>query len=403
MGKRILLTIITLIIFSTVDFAANRRFTLVIDAGHGGHDAGAVGLISKEKDLTLKFALAFGKYIERKCPDVNVLYTRTTDKFLELRERAAYANRNNADLFVSVHINSIGSGSYAHGYQTWTLGMGARTGDKGIKMNLEIAKRENSVIYLEKDYKTSYKGFNPNSPESDIMFEFIADKNREQSTELARFLQDEIVSATGRQNGGAHQNNLAVLRLTSMPSCLMELGFISTPDEEEFLNSNEAVDLYSRGFYNAFVRYKNKYDSHLAVPYKVEKVDKVEMPQVVPEKYKKPVASVKKSEVEVKPATQPAKKTDDVSAPVFKIQILAASRQLSKGDAHFQGEDNFEVYQEGGLYKYTLGSSTDYNAIYRLRKTLLEKFPESFIIAFKDGKKCNVNDAIREFKANRNK
>jgi N-acetylmuramoyl-L-alanine amidase len=183
----------------------------------------------------------------------------------------------------------------------------------------------------------------------------------------------------------------------------MELGFISTPDEEEFLNSNEAVDLYSRGFYNAFVRYKNKYDSHLAVPYKVEKVDKVEMPQVVPEKYKKPVAPVKKSEVEVRPTTQPSKKTADVSAPVFKIQILAASRQLSKGDAHFQGEDNFEVYQEGGLYKYTLGSSTDYNAIYRLRKTLLGKFPESFIIAFKDGKKCNVNDAIREFKANRNK
>ena len=208
--------------------AANKRFTLVIDAGHGGKDAGACGKTSKEKNLTLKYALAFGKIVERNCPDVKVVYTRKTDTFLELWQRAEIANKNKANLFVSVHINALEGGKVARGIQTYTLGKGETTGKKGIQENLEVAKRENSVIFLESNYKKTYQGFDPNSPESSIMFEFIQDKNMEQSVELARYMQKNLCAATGRLNKGAHQNNLAVLRLTSMPGCLLELGYIST-------------------------------------------------------------------------------------------------------------------------------------------------------------------------------
>ena len=166
-------------------FAANKRFTLVLDAGHGGRDHGAPGAVSEEKDLTLKYALAFGRMVEQNCPDVRVLYTRKSDVFVPLKERAEFANRNKADLFVSVHINALEPGRIGHGYQTYTIGRSLRNGNsEGIKENLEVAKRENAVITLEKDYKQTYKGFENNSAESDIMFEVVQDKNRERSVEL---------------------------------------------------------------------------------------------------------------------------------------------------------------------------------------------------------------------------
>ena len=161
-------------------FGADQRFVLVIDAGHGGHDSGAKGAISYEKNLTLRYALAFGKAVQQNCPDVKVIFTRTSDVFLPLHERADIANRNKADLFMSFHINALESGRISHGFQSYTLGTGERTGSKGLRENVEVAKRENSVIFLEKDYATRYRGLE-NSAESDIMFEFIADKNRERS------------------------------------------------------------------------------------------------------------------------------------------------------------------------------------------------------------------------------
>ena len=404
------LTTILVILLSlvlSVD-AAQKNFTLCIDAGHGGHDAGAVGKISKEKALALRYALAFGQMIERNCPDVRVVYTRKTDRFLELWQRAEIANKAKADLFVSVHINSLPKGHIARGYQTYALGRSRRDGNKqGYIENLEVAKRENSVILYEKDYKQHYEGFDPNSPESNILFELIQDKNMENSIQLAKFMQKNICSATGRQDKGVHQDNLCVLRKASMPACLLELGFISTPDEEQYLNSDRAVQQYSRGFYNAFVAYKNKVAPGIKVPYKPI----AEQPEerVKPEKPADQTDQQKPDSAEKRPAPADTSAKPEAaepavdSAPVFKVQILTSGNVLKLGNRLLKGRTDVSYYREGGIYKYTVGASTNYQEIYQLRKEVLPKFPEAFIIAFRGDKKMNVNDAIQEYKKNKRK
>ena len=403
--------------------AANKNFTVVIDAGHGGRDTGAIGLGKvKEKDLTLKFALAFGRLIEQNCPDVKVIYTRKTDTFVELYRRAEIANKNKADLFISIHINSLPRGKVAHGFQTYTLGTSKRTGKKtGVLENLEVAKRENAVIFLEKDYQQTYHGYDPNSPESDIMFEYIQDKNMENSVELAKYMQKYVCQATGRQNMGAQQDNLAVLRLSSMPGCLVECGFISTRDEESFMNSKSAEGMYARGLFNAFLAYHKHHGgsksisfqpvSKLEVVPEVKPEPKQEMkPEVQPEvktevkpEVKPEAKSEVKSEVqperqpEVVPTTQPVV-TSESLGPVFKVQILAGSVMIKAGDVRFKGLTNVGYYKDGGLYKYTVGESANYNEINRLRREISDKFPQAFVIAFKDGVRMDINEAIREFK-----
>ena len=407
-----------LAIFLPLSATEAKKFVLVIDAGHGGRDAGCVGKISKEKNLALKYALAFGKSVERNCPDVKVVYTRTTDRFLELWQRAEIANKNKADLFLSFHINSVANGKSVRGYQTYTLGQSMTTGSKeGIKQNLEVAKRENSVISMEKDYKQRYQGFDPNSPESNILFEFIQDANMERSVELSKLMQKHVCAATGRADKGAHQNNLAVLRLTSMPGCLLELGFISNPDEEKFLNAASSVDLYSRGILKAFVAYKNKYFDGLNAPYRPSDIKETQLPQIVPEEYKEKEEKVEPAHAEVKRSEDSVSKDPDRvaeeqpedapkvteepkdDAPIFKVQISTGRKKLSPNDTQFKGLSDVEFYEEGGFYKYTVGNSTDYNAIAQKRKEILDKFPGAFIIAFKNGTKINVNDAISEFKS----
>ena len=497
MSKKIVLLLITLISFAVAVNAASKPFTLVIDAGHGGHDTGAVGAISKEKNLTLKFALAFGRMVEKNCPGVKVVYTRKTDRFVELYRRAEIANQNKADLFISVHINALPRGRVARGFQTYTLGTSKRTGKKtGVMQNLEVAKRENSVIFLEKDYKQTYHGYDPNSPESDIMFEYIQDKNMENSVELAKYMQRYVCQATGRQDMGAQQDNLAVLRLSSMPGCLVELGFISTRDEEQYMNSSRAEEQYARGLFNAFLAYWKKHDKSVTIPFRPEpKGQTVDIPKIVPQQEAKParaenrkrqsktevaqqpvaaeqanqdVASVSASELRVpeairrpdfdeqpeilqqpqpveqpqpaqqpepeplpesvqqpepvqqsepiqqpQPAEQPVQQfvqqpepvqqpapAPVVILPVFKVQILASSSKVKLGDARLKGH-KADYYREGGMYKYTVGASDNYYEIYRLRKSLAAAFPEAFIIAFKDGSRMDVNEAIREFKSRR--
>ncbi len=439
--------------------AANKRFTLVIDAGHGGHDAGAVGKITKEKTINLNVALAFGKLVEQNCPDVKVIYTRKTDVFIPLHTRADIANRNKADLFISIHTNALPKGHISRGLETYTLGM-HRAAD-----NLAVAKRENEVILYEKDYKQRYQGFDPNSSESYIMFEYMTDHNMAQSVELAKFVQRRTCASAGRQNKGVKQAGFLVLRETSMPSCLIELGFISTPDEERFLDSSAGVSQLGRGIYQAFVDYKRKYDTNPSVSYKeepqqqevktpvvapetpkqeviqetkkedkkesrkerkrrkkeaeekadsavaekaaaveksAEKKDTVVLPAPVPAPAVKPVPEVKPVPA-VKPVAPVEKPVATSSAPVFKVQILASSSKLSPSSPQLKGQQNVDSYEEGGLYKFTVGASTDCNEIYQLRKSLLDKFPQAFIIAFKDNRKVDVQQAIKEYRAKRSR
>lgn len=394
---------------------ADRKFVLVIDAGHGGRDAGALGKYSKEKNINLNVALAFGKYVERNNPDVKVVYTRKTDVFVPLYERAEIANRNKADLFISIHTNALERGRIARGFETYTLGDGR---SNATKTNLEVAKRENSVILLEENYEQHYVGYDPNSPESNIMFEFVQDRNLTKSIEFAKMLQKNVCRAASRPDKGVHQSNLAVLRLTSMPACLVELGFITTADEEALLNDRNRLDQMAVGIYNAFVEYKNKNYNGISVPYRTDSPMLPETPAQEPantaetqddasarqQPEQRTVVETtpqqqEQQTVAPQPEPQPAASAD--GRPVFKIQILVSSLNLKDGDAHLKGLTGCERYEENGMQKYTYGASENYNEIYRLRKQILDKFPEAFIIAFKDGRKTDVNQAIKEFKRNR--
>ena len=478
-------------------------FTLVIDAGHGGKDPGTRGVKALEKDVNLKVALAFGKYVERNCPDVKVIYTRKTDVFIELSERAAIANRNKADLFISIHSNALPDGKISRGFETYTLGM-HRASD-----NLDVAKRENSVILVEDNYKQRYAGFDPKSSESYIMFELMQDNNMSNSVELAKMIQHEACSLSGRQNKGVHQAGFLVLRETSMPGCLIELGFLTTPDEEAFLDSSNGQDLLAHGIFNAFLKYKKKYGARNSATSTVkteepktgsakqksaakeqpkQQPDTKEQPKQQPatkeqpkqpaakeqpkqpaakeqpkqpaakeqpkqpaakeqpkqpvakeqpkqpaakeqpkqpaakEQPKQPAAKEQPKQPAVKeqpkqpaakeqPKQLPAAKTETAPAqkaapssgsrPIFKVQIGASSQQLPPDSPEFKGLANVESYQENGMVKYTVGASPDFNEINRLRKSIFDKFPEAFVIAFKDGAKMDVAQAIREFRTNK--
>ena len=400
--KRIVFVLGMLLLFVLSMDGATKRFTLCIDAGHGGRDAGAVGKMSKEKNLTLRYALAFGRIIEQNCPDVQVVYTRKTDRFVELWQRAEIANKAKADLFVSVHINSLPGKRIARGYQTYTLGRSRRDGNThGFEENLEVAKRENAVILYEKDYQQHYEGFDPNSPESNILFELIQDKNMENSISLAKFMQKHVCAETGRKNGGVYQDNLCVLRKASMPACLMELGFISTSDEESFLNSADAVRQYSRGFYKAFVAYKNKVAPGTSAAYRPLKQEEVEPQQVASEP--EPAETTEAPAMQNVSSLMANPAPNDGSQPVFKVQILANAGKLKKNSPLLKGRTDADFYKEGNMYKYTVGASTDYQQIYQLRKSLLNKFPQAFIIAFQDGVKVDVNEARRKTKGKKKK
>lgn len=392
-----------------IALGADKRFVLVIDAGHGGHDCGAKGSFSYEKNINLNVALAFGKYVEHNCPDVKVIFTRKTDIFIPLHKRAEIANKNKANVFISIHTNAVPSGHTARGIETYTMGM-RRSEEK-----LSAAKRENSVIMIEKDYKEHYEGYDPNSPESTIMFEFMHDQNMSESVELARNIQKNLCISSGRQNKGVKQDVFLVLRETSMPACLIELGFITTPDEERMLNDERHIEQMAKGIYQGFINYRFKHNTNLVAPYiptdnNTQKSARINSGTKTEEKNKDNKEAITSKQVVVlnntknkdqKKEIKQLKSNAEQGRPIFKIQILASSRALRPGSSQFKGLENIDSYKEGELTKYTYGASTDYNEINRLRKTILDKFPQAFIIAFKNGEKTNINQAIQEYKRTR--
>ena len=388
----------------------------------------------------MNIALAFGRYVERNLPDVNVIYTRKTDVFIPLHQRADIANKAKADLFISVHTNSVASGRYVKGFQVYTLGM------HRAKANLDVAMRENGVISMEKGYQQTYQGFDPNSSESYIMFEFMQNANMERSVELARMIQNSVCSSAGRIDKGVHQAGFLVLRESYMPSCLIELGFITAADEEEYLNSPAGIDAMAKGIYNAFVQYKNAYDTRIVVPYRPVENKRIVIDRVVPTapttkphpvtpiERSRSMAPVQRSRSTVPveqprsstpaPPARPMNKVQEAkkrisdairellpcndseaetakSVPVFKVQVLASNRQLRSGSELFRGHTDIECVQEGNFYKYFIGSNTNYNDISRLRGKLLKDFPQAYIIAYKNGARMDVNQAIAEFLKNK--
>ena len=362
------LSILFLCIYVNAE-TSNDRFVVVIDPGHGGNDPGAVGRKGKEKNINLNVATKLGKLIERNCNDTKIVYTRKSDVFVPLHKRADIANSAKANLFISIHTNAVArKNSHVRGTETYTLGL-HRTED-----NLEVAKKENSVILIEDDYKQRYAGFNPNSSESYIIFEFMQDKNMEQSVNFATLIQKQFKDCN-RVDKGVHQAGFLVLRETSMPSVLVELGYISNPSEETYLLSDKGTSELAKAIFNAFLSYKNNITQTKTTGIKKE--------------------TTKETKAE---ATKP----DSNSKPVFKIQILASDKVIPANSSQFKGLKNVSYYKENGMIKYTYAEDEDYNRILQIkRKTVDPKFKDAFIIAFKNGIKINTNQAIKEFKNNK--
>lgn len=352
------------------------RFVVVLDPGHGGNDPGAIGRKGKEKNINLNVAVKLGNLIENNCKDVRVVYTRKTDKFVPLHTRAEIANNAKANLFISIHTNAVArKNSGVMGTETYTLGL-HRTEE-----NLEVAKKENSVILIEDDYKQRYAGFNPNSSESYIIFEFMQDKNMAQSVNFATLVQKNF-KGCNRIDKGVHQAGFLVLRETSMPSVLVELGYISNPTEENYLLSERGTSELANAIFKALINYKNNVPASLQTG---------QNDRVV-ELKKENTSTFKTQDKKVEKVTKDSK-------PVFKIQILASDKVIAKNSRQFKGLSPVDYYKENGMIKYTYAEDTDYNKILRIkRKTVDPKFKDAFIIAFKNGEKMNVNQAIKEFK-----
>ena len=380
---KVLLVLVTCHLSLITSIAADKdKFVLVIDAGHGGKDGGACANRAKEKNINLSVALAFGKLVEQNCPDVKVIYTRKTDVFIPLHERAA--------VFISNHTNSVESRKPDTGMETYTMGM-RRSDEKR-----SAAMRENEVITIESDYREHYAGFDPTVPESYIIFDIVNETNMAESVELAQLIQKNVCSTAGRPNKGVKQDAFLVLRETSMPACLIELGYITTASEATYLTNQANVDKMGKGIYQAFVAYKNK-RTQTAPTQPTQQTP----PQPLPTGRREDTPTTDNPGVQGN-STPPSQggTGGESTAPVFKVQIMALDRQLSPTDRQFKGLQGVESYQDGNMWKYTVGASENYNDIKQLRKNILSKFPQAFIIAFKNGERVDVNSAIEEFRRN---
>lgn len=338
-----------------------RLKTIVIDAGHGGKDPGAVGKIMKEKDITLSVALKFGNLIKESMPDVKVIYTRNSDVFVPLDKRADIANKNNADLFVSIHANYISSPKVS-GAETFVLGL-HRSQD-----NLEVAKKENSVIVLEDNYITKYEGFDPNSTESYIIFELMQNAFLDQSIEAASKIQNHFSSVAQRYNRGVKQAGFLVLRQTAMPGVLVELGFLSNEAEEKYLASSAGQNSLANSLFQAFRDYKHQFEAQNNVVKDVPKSD------------------------------QMAAKTSDAKATVqqrvvYKVQVASSSVKFANGKGILAKFPDATYYMDKGQYKYTVGETNSYLEVLALQKKVRASVPDCFVVAFLNGKRISIQDA----------
>ncbi|PCH65048.1 MAG: cell wall hydrolase [Bacteroidetes bacterium] len=330
---------------------------VVIDAGHGGKDPGCVGADKglTESKIALAIALKLGEYIEKEIDDVEVLYTRKKDEFVELHKRASIANESNADLFICIHLNAGPKSVY--GTETYVMGI------EKSNANLAVAKRENASILMEDNYEAQYDGYNPNSPEANIIFSLYQNAYLEQSLELASKIQNQFQQGAGRRNRGVKQAGFLVLYKTTMPSILIETGFLTHAKEAKFLSSEQGQDHIASAIYKAFKEYK------------------LEAEGVVPEDY-----------------TNLADETDTKENQdiVFKIQIVTSSKPISLDSPNFEGIKDVKEYISGGWYKYTAGEERDLKSAYLLQADIREKgFKSAFVVAFNNDKRITLQKAIK--------
>ena len=341
---------------SAVDKDGN--FVLVIDPGHGGKDPGAVNGKNQEKTVNLNVALKMGKLIEDNCKNVKVIYTRKTDVFVELYKRADIANKAGADMFISVHTNAAKSKS-ANGAETYLLGVE----ENRTSANLNAALEENKAILLENDYQAHYEGYDPNSPESMIIFEFMQNEYQKESLKMATLTQNQMISSAKRPDRGVHQAGYLVLWKSTMPSILIELGFISNDAECKYLVSQKGVDEMSQSLYKAFCEY---------LEYHNKQLDKA---------------------VPTSQAIGNGDTDKTQSLPVYKVQFMTLKSPLKSNDKRLKAYPDVSYYSDGGMCKYTCGDTTDYNAVLKTKTEVQKKYKDAFVIAIYNGKKISVKEA----------
>ena len=360
----IVLFVASLFVFSATPTAkeSESSFVVVIDAGHGGTDPGAIGQIAQEKDLNLAVTLLAGDLIRKQYPEVKVLYTRETDVFIPLQKRADFANKNNANLFISIHTNASPASS-AKGAETFVLGT-----DR-LDKNLDVAMRENAVIKLEADYQTTYHGFDPNSVDSYIMFELMQNQYLDQSLNYATYLQQGFANVLKRGDRGVRQAAFWVLLKSACPSVLIEMGFISNLEEERFLASAAGQKEIAKNICDAFSSFYRKVSGL--------KVD-TSLPPEQPEPQTPSAEQTQVQSEQVQPQEQvQALKSD---APTFAVQIFASHQIVPANDPQFKGLTGCKYIQKGDWYKYYYGETNDREQAGRLQQQLKAKFPDCFVI-----------------------
>lgn len=373
--------------------------TIVIDAGHGGHDSGCLGTFEKEKNVTLDIALKLGALIEKNMPDVKVIYTRKTDEFIELYERAEIANRNNADLFISIHCNANKNTS-AYGTESWVMGL------HKSEANLEVAKRENSSILLEDNYSKNYEGFDPNAPESYIIFSLNQSAYIDQSISLASQVEKEF-DKDGRTSRGVKQAGYLVLWRTTMPAILIETGFLTNRSEEKVLASEDGQNQIAHSILDAVKDYRHSIDGTIYEETPDENKTGNSSVKINPDDGENPLPYVEKKEdsipikTEIKIDTGSVKKTESTpiktvptNAVIYKVQIAASDKTVSKTDPKFSSiKDMVNDKSAGGLNRYVVGNYSKRSDAEARMKTMKAKgFKDAFVVAYKNGKRVALEN-----------
>jgi N-acetylmuramoyl-L-alanine amidase len=360
--------ILTVCILSSYSFSGlnnntTKPFVVVLDAGHGGHDPGNRGNGYKEADIALSIVLKVGAELEKN-QDIKVIYTRKKDVFVELFERGAIANRADADLFVSVHCDSHNSQAYGAG--TFVLGLHAN------KRNMEVAKKENEVIFLEENYEENYAGYDPNAPESFIGLTLMQEEYLDQSIMLASLVQNNFVNKLNRKDRSVKQAGFIVLHQSYMPSVLIETGFLTNKSEGAYLNSSKGQNEIASAISNAILSYK----SNLSLA-----TNDAQNPEIT------------KAEIDKAIATTEEKIYKDV---IFKVQLAASGKKLKTEPSNFKGLDEISRIEEDNMYKYYYGATSDYNKIQLMKTFAREKgYSSCYIVAFKNGEKLKLSEVLK--------